>query len=603
MPRAAGTLLGMGLRGERAGRRKAVAEESRSWHLLQPFLPDRSRLRLASVGVGSFVGSLAESGVLVLMTLVAEGLIRGSDAIDVLGQRVPSTTGIAIALGLIVVRIVLTLTTATTAAVFSSEVMGNAQRSVLDAYLTTSHAVRSLRPPGDLQAVMISNGRFTGDLANAFAQVAASVCGLLAFGATSLVINPAAFVAIAAAGGLLVLALRPLRSRSRAAARSFEATNRQLGREVAQVEGLHREIRVFRVEEPVEDRLGVDIVAGGERFRTVRFLGQAVPQVFQSVLMAAAVIGLLTMLETAGTETNLATAGAVVLLLVRSMSSAQQLVTANQRVIELGSYARGLGELIAQFRSDGVVSGTRRPDTLVPVELSGVCFSYDGVQRVFEDLDLRFDAGEVVGIVGPSGAGKSTLVELLLHLRDASAGAVTYGGVPVGELDPVEFSRRIAIVPQDPVLIDGTVGENVAFFRDLSDTAVRDALALADLSHDVEALPDGLDTRLGSDERALSGGQRQRLTIARAVAGMPQILVLDEPTSALDTRSEATISSMIGSHREDRVTIVVAHRSSTLRSCSRILVVDDGGIAFDGRPDEVAARSAFFRAMLDADSP
>ncbi len=112
----------------------------------------------------------------------------------------------------------------------------------------------------------------------------------------------------------------------------------------------------------------------------------------------------------------------------------------------------------------------------------------------------------------------------------------------------------------------------------------------------------GSDTRLGSDERALSGGQKQRLTIARALAGRPQILVLDEPTSALDTRSESTISATIGADRHDRVTIVVAHRSSTLRSCSRILVVGDGRIQFDGTPDEVAARSSFFRSMLDIDA-
>lgn len=579
-----------------------MAAESRSWHLLQPFLPSHSRLRLSSVGAGSFVGGLAESGVLVIMTLVAEALIRGSERIEIAGRDVPGTTGIVVALVLILVRIVLTLTTANTASVFSAEVMGRAQRSVLDAYLSTSHAVRSLRPPGDLQAVMISNGRFTGDLANAFAQVAASVCGLLAFGLTSLVINPLAFLVIATVGVTLVLVLRPLRSRSRAAARSFERTNRDLGREVAQIEGLHREIRVFRVEDRVEERVGADIGAGGGRFRTVRFLGQAVPQVFQSVLMASAVLGLLAMLQTVDSGADLATAGAVVLLLVRSMSSAQQLVTANQRVIELGSYTRGLTELIEQFRTDEVTSGEEVPPSLVPVRLSSVAFGYDRDHLVFEGLDLCFEAGEVVGVVGPSGAGKSTLVELLLHLRDPSDGTVSYGGVPVQRIDPVHFAERIAIVPQTPVLIDGSVADNVAFFRDLPEERVLEALALADLEREVLALPDGIHTRLGSDERALSGGQRQRLTIARALAGRPEVLVLDEPTSALDSRSESAIAATIGRGAEGRVTIVVAHRSTTLRSCTRILVVEGGKVADDGSPEQVAERSAFFRSMLDTDA-
>jgi ABC-type multidrug transport system fused ATPase/permease subunit len=569
--------------------------------LLERFLPERSRLRLGSVGAGSFVGGLAESAVLVLLTLVAEALIRGADTIEVLGRSVSSRSAVVVGLGLIVARIVLTITTARTASAFSAAVMARAQRGVFDAYLGTSHAVRSLRPVGDLQSVMISNARFTGDMANAYTQLAASVCGLLAFGATSLAINPLAFVGIAAVGGVLVAVLRPLRSHSRAAARSYERNNRALGQQVAQIEGLHREIRVFRVEQPVEERLDIDIAAGARRYRTVRFLGQAVPQVFQSVLMGAAVLALLLVVETVDAGSDLATAGAVVLLLVRSMSSAQQLVTANQRVIELGSYARGLNELIEQFAGERAPSGTERPAAFVPVELDGVHFAYAGHPPVFAGLELRFDAGEVIGVVGPSGAGKSTLVELLLHLRTPTDGVVRYGGVDAADIAPQLFAERIAIVPQNPVLIDGTVAENVAFFRELSDDDVIEALRQADLLREIEELPDGIHTRLGSDERALSGGQRQRLTIARALAGRPQVLVLDEPTSALDTRSEAVVAATIGEGDDHRVTVVVAHRGSTLRACTRILVVDGGRVAYDGPPDEVARRSPFFAAMLDAE--
>lgn len=587
----------MAARGETADRRVA-AGEARNWTLLTPFLPGHSRLRLASIGAGSFLGGLAESGVLVLMTLVAESLIRGASTIEVLGTAVASRDGVLVGLGLVAARILLTLTTARTAARFSADVMGRAQRGVLDAYLTTSHAVRSLRPPGDLQAVMISNSRFTGDMANAYTQMAASVCGLLAFGSTSLVINPVAFAGIAVIGGLLVTLMRPLRMRSRAAARSFERNIRHLGHEVAQIEGLHREIRVFRVERPVEDRLDADIVAGGETYRSVRFLGQAVPQVFQSILMGGAVLALLLLVETVDPGSDLATAGAVVLLLVRSMSSAQQLVTANQRVIELGSHAHGLNELIATFDRDRITSGSLRPEAFVPVELDRIEFSYDAANPVLDGLSLRFEAGEVIGLVGPSGAGKSTLVELLLHLREPTGGSIRYGGVDAAEIAPAVFAEQIAIVPQNPVLIDGSVAENVAFFRDLTEDQIVEALRLADLLREVEELPRGIHTRLGSDERALSGGQRQRLTIARALAGRPQILVLDEPTSALDTRSEAAVAATIGRGAQERVTLVVAHRGSTLHACTRILVLDGGRIAFDGRPDRVAEESSFFAAML-----
>ena len=554
-----------------------------------------------AIGAGSFLGGLAEAAVLIAMTLVAEALIRGSDTVEVLGTDIASTTVIAVALALLVVRVGLSLATTSTAAAFSADVMRRAQQSLLRTYLSSSHPVRSSRPRGDLQSVAVTHGRFTGDLANAYTQMAASVCGLLAFAVMALTINPVAFVAIVVVGGGLIAALRPLRSHSRAAARSYETVTRTLGREVTQVEALHREVHVFGVEEPVEDRITDTVTEGGRRYRRVRFLGQAVPQVFQSVLMAAAVLGLLAIVQTATASSDLATAGAVVLLLIRSMSSAQQLVTANQRIIELGSYARGLDELIATFRSQAGRIGTVVPTRLVPVRLRSVDFSYEPGTPVLTGLDLELCAGEVVGLVGPSGAGKSTRVELLLHLRTPTAGSVEFGGIPVDQIDPAELARRIAIVPQDPVLVDGTVAENVDFFRSLPPGRITDALDRADLAEQIDALPDGVDTRLGSDERALSGGQRQRLTIARALAGDPEVLVLDEPTSALDSRSEAVIARMISGSGTGRLTVVVAHRHSTLRSCTRILVLNKGRVEFDGTPEEVAEASPYFRSMLNAD--
>ena len=560
-------------------------------------------MRLGSVGAGSFLGGLAESGVLVLMTLIAESLIRGSDSISVLGAELPSTTAVGIALALVVARIALTLATANTAAAFSSDVMVAAQRSVLDAYLSTSHSVRSLRPPGDLQAVVVTNGRFTGDLASAFTQVAAGICGLLAFGLMALAINPVAFLAIAVVGSVLIAVLRPLRSRSRAAAGRYERTTRHVGHEVAQVEGLHREIDVFRVADRVQDRLGGDIGEGGRQYRTVRFLGQAVPQVFQSVLMAAAVLGLLTVLQTARSGTNLATAGAVVLLLVRSMSVAQQLVTANQRVIELGSYARGLNELIDRFAADRVTSGDVVPSSLIPVKVRSVDFGYDADTEVFSGLDLAFERGEVVGVVGPSGrrqehaggaaaapphaAGRLDLLRRGRGRRDRSCGVRCRASRSCRR-------RRCSSTGRSP----RTWTSSATCRR------IRSATACGEQTWSTRwtGSPTGSGRGWVPRSGPCPGGQRQRLTIARALAGRPEILVLDEPTSALDARSEAAIRRTITESRHDRVTIVVAHRYSTLRACTRILVLDHGSIQHDGDLDEVAARSEFFRGMLESES-
>lgn len=568
-----------------------------SWSELRPFLPPRSGARMTLVGVTSFLGSLAESAVLVLVTLTADSLIRGQEHVSVAGRSIDRNDAVLFALAAVMVRVLMTLVASAQMARFASGVLERAQHSLLEAYLGSSHGARSARPPGDLSAVMLNHGRFTGDLANSYSLVATGVCGLLAFGGTSLAVNPLATLGIALIGGLLLLLMRPLRKRSRAAADQFTAGARRIGHEIAEVEDLHREIEVFRVGDPVLERVGDDLHDGAARFHRLRFLGAAVPQLFQAAMLGAAVLSLLLIVNSSG-EADLAAVGAVVLLLIRSMSAAQQLVNANQRVIEFGSYARALNELIADLRAESPTFGTARPERFTPMTLHGVDFSYDGETSVLRRVDVSLDAGELVGIVGPSGAGKSTLVELLLRLRRSATGGITCGGVPIEDVDPAEFARRVAFVPQHPALIAGTVAENVDLFRGLPEERIRAALKQAHLAEEVDALPDGIHTSLGADERALSGGQRQRLTIARALAGDPEILVLDEPTSALDAVSENAIRRTLTELPPNRAVVVVAHRYSTLRSCSRILVLRDGVLEADATPDEVARRSDFFRAMV-----
>lgn len=567
------------------------------WRLLTPFLSERSRWRIASVGASSFLGGIAESAVLVIITLTADSLIRKKDGITLAGQHLGLQTAVLVALIMVVLRVAMTLSASATAAKFSARIMSNAQNRLLTAYLHSTHSVRSTRPPGDLNAVMVNHGRFTGDLGNSFAMLAASLCGLIAFGGTSLVVNPLATLGIAALGVVVIAAMRPLRSRGQAAAKAFTAMNRVVGQGVTEVEGLHREIEVFHIEEPVRARLAAEIDTGAQRFERVRFISGAAPQLFQAALMGAAVLSLLLIVNEAG-DANLAAVGTVVLLLVRSMSSAQQLVTVSQRIIEQGSYADGLSELIAILETDGRTYGDQRPPHLMPLHLDHVSFSYDGTHPVLRDLDLTFDFGELVGVVGPSGAGKSTLVELLLRLRSPTAGTITCDGAPIGEIEPVEFARRVAFVPQQPALIAGTVAENVDLFRGLPEDRIVAAIKQAHLETEIADLPDGIHTRLGPDDRSLSGGQQQRLTIARALAGEPEILVLDEPTSALDAVSENAIRQTLSELPHGRVVIVVAHRYSTLRSCSRILVLRDGRIEFDAPPDTVAQQSAFFQTMV-----
>lgn len=578
----------------------AERRASHGWRQLQPFMPNRSRLKVAAVGSMSFLGGLAESLVLVLLTLIADGLIRQDNNVTLGGVELAARSAVYIALALVAVRVTMALANSVVSARFASQVMQQAQKSLLRAYLHSGHEIRSRQSGGDLSSVVVNHGRFTGDLASGFTSMAAAVCGLLAFGGTSLVVNPIATLGIAVMGLLVLGMVRPLRARSRASARSFAASALTLGREMTEIEGLHREIEVFRVGPQVLRRANREIRDSGRRYVRVRFYSSAIPQLFQAALLAAAVSSLLFIVGNVG-EANLAAVGAVVLLLIRSMSSAQQFVTASQKVLEQTSYAEGVNDLIQTLREGTFERGEQRPEHLLPLRFDAVSFSYDGTTSVLNDLRLELGDGELVGIVGPSGAGKSTLVELLLGLRLPSSGQICCAGVPLVDVDPEEFAQRVAFVPQRSVLIAGTVAENVDLFRGLPEDRIRAAIKQAHLAEEIEALPDGINTRLGADQRALSGGQQQRLTIARALAGDPEVLILDEPTSALDAVSEHAIRQTLLELPAGRLVIVVAHRYSTLQSCSRILALRDGRLEADATPADVAASSEFFRTMMGSE--
>lgn len=570
----------------------------KSWGYLHAFLPARSRLKVSAVGALSFVGGLAESAVLVLLTLTADGLIKGVDGIEMAGFSFGRRDAIVLALLLVLARIITILSAASVAARFSAGVTGIAQRKIMAAYLRSSFTARSSRPLGDLNAVMVSHARFTGDLASGYTLVVASICGLLAFGGTSLAVNPLATLGIAVIGLVVLGLLRPLRARSRAAAKELAESSRLLGQEVSEVEMLQREIELFQVRDRALDRVNQQVVSVGHSLRRIKLLGLATPQLFQTAMLAAAVVSLLVIVESVD-GADLASVGAVVLLLIRSMSSAQQYVGAGQRVIDQSSYAETVNNLIETLSTKPTTFGHQNPESVTPVRLDHVDFTYDGKANVLEDIQLDLHDGELVGVVGPSGAGKSTLVELLLRLREPTGGRIVGGATNWHEIDPHNFAKRVAFVPQQAVLIAGTVAENVDLFRGLPEDRIVHALKEAHLEEEVSALADGIHTRLGPNDRSLSGGQRQRLTIARALAGDPEILILDEPTSALDAVSETAIRRALEELPTGRLVIVVAHRFSTLRSCTRIVVLGDGRVEVDATPQEVAERSDFFRSMVN----
>jgi ATP-binding cassette, subfamily B, bacterial PglK len=232
--------------------------------------------------------------------------------------------------------------------------------------------------------------------------------------------------------------------------------------------------------------------------------------------------------------------------------------------------------------------------------LHNVGFRYPDGTEALRDVTLQVQTGDTIGICGPTGGGKSTLIDLMIGLVDPTGGRIEVDGL---ELAAVRsgWQRAIGIVPQNLFILDDTVRRNIALGEEgqaVDETALREAIRLAQLEHVIEMLPAGLDTVLGERGVRLSGGQRQRIAIARALYRRPQVLIFDEGTSALDNTTESELIDALHQLGGGRTIIMVAHRLSSVRSCDRIVVVDDGRIVDVGTYEALVDRNALFARMV-----
>ncbi|BDI29244.1 multidrug ABC transporter ATP-binding protein [Capsulimonas corticalis] len=235
------------------------------------------------------------------------------------------------------------------------------------------------------------------------------------------------------------------------------------------------------------------------------------------------------------------------------------------------------------------------------IHLEDATFGYDEHKKVLKNIDLAIQPGEMVAFVGPSGAGKTTLCSLLPRFYDLDSGRITVDGIDIRQMTLASLRRNIGIVQQDVFLFAGTIRENIAYGRlGASDAEIMDAARRARLDEMIAGLPDGLDTITGERGVKLSGGQKQRMAIARMFLKNPPILILDEATSALDTETERAIQASLSELAIGRTTLVIAHRLATIRNADRIVVVDETGVAEQGRHDELVAASGIYRRLHEA---
>ncbi|WP_406327548.1 ABC transporter ATP-binding protein/permease [Streptomyces sp. NBC_01617] len=265
---------------------------------------------------------------------------------------------------------------------------------------------------------------------------------------------------------------------------------------------------------------------------------------------------------------------------------------------------RSAGEVLQAPDLESNAGKDRVDEVQGRIDFEGVGFGYEGVDGLaVEDFTLSARPGETVALVGASGAGKSTVLNLLIGFIRPTSGRILLDGTDMATLDLRSYRRFLSVVPQDSILFEGTIRENVTYgMGETDEHTVRQALRDANALDFVEDLPDGLSTVVGERGARLSGGQKQRLAIARALIRDPRVLILDEATSALDTRSEALVQEALARLIHGRTVFVVAHRLSTIRAADRIVAMDRGRIAEVGTHEELVGRGGVYAELQPARS-
>lgn len=550
------------------------------------------------LAVTSLIGGIAEAVFLVTLTRAAFAITAGKTDIYVLASRRLSVgLTLLLSVGLVLVRIAMAAAANWYSARLNSDVTMQLRQRLSSAFLRSTWAAQQGSPAGRLQELVSSYSGAGAALLASFCTGVVASFTLFSLLASAAAVDPIGSLVAVGALAVLGIALRPLRNRIQVHARRANRDGMALAMATGEVAGLGIEVHVFDVRDAVDRRVASLLSAGAASTRRLNVVRGLVPSIYTG-LAYLALVGAIA-LASVWNEASLTSLGAVMLVMLRSLSYGQQLQTSYSGVQSALPQVGDVLDEAKRFEAQVFVDAGDHADAVCPLVLDHVSFEYVEGQRVLTDVSAKFHRHEIVGIVGPSGSGKSTLVQLLLGLREPVEGTVLAAGRDIRTLAHSSWAQRVTFVPQSPVLIGGTIADNVRFYRTgVTDEAIERAARRAGLHDEIVAFPLGYQHQVGDRGGNLSGGQQQRLCIARALVAEPELIILDEPTSALDAKSETLVRDTLGELRAQMCVVVIAHRLSTIDDCDRIMIIQHGGIAAFDTPQRLRESENFYSEAM-----
>lgn len=552
------------------------------------------------VGISLFEG-FVEAAILTLFARIALAVV-GTESGDVfvpaLGPMSTQFT-LGILVGLVLARLSCGVGSAYCMGLIQTRTVVALRREIISSYLASNFVGQSRIDRGGLQQLVVTtpnavSGQLSGlllHLGHLIIMISMLVYATLTYATLTL--------GLVLVITLMTVSFRPLRKWIKSRSTAIIGKQRAFSNSVADLSSLSLEIQAFGISHRMKAHMNKLVEEEGDLARRIHVVKGVVVPLYTTVTYLAVALGLVIL--SASSESNLALVGPILLVILRSLAYGQSIQAASVGLASLAPSIAYLDKEVARFGATSRTWGSRNLREFRSLEFVNVSYSYESSQsKALDSVSFEMKVGERIGIVGPSGGGKTTLTRLLLGLLEPCEGVVMVNGHPLNIHNYEHWSSIVGVVPQHPAILQGTIAENLRFFRSgIEDSDLWNALDIADLAKEVKEMPLGLESKLG-EGGGLSGGQVQRLAIARALAARPNLIVMDEPTSSIDSLSEASVADAIARMPQSTSVVIVSHRMRILRGCGELIVIEDSRMTGKGRPDDVMSSNSYLASASTA---